>query len=181
MGSPKQLIEVEGQTLIHRTVRTALASLAASVVVTTSDNGVDFEAELHGQQWTRALVENPQLGQSQSIKAGLATAESLDNIDAVLFTPCDLPLLSTSHLNDLITTYQSGLWKIVTSCYDDVLGAPLIVARELWPELHALEGDVGARKILPLHRQSTTSIPWQQGQFDLDTPADVTKYTQRKF
>ncbi len=173
MGRPKQLIEWDGQTLIRRTVATTLASRSDSVVVTTAENGVDFEAELRGLKWTRANVENPQEVQSQSIRAALKTVEELGHFEAILFTPCDLPLLSISHLNALIDKYRSENWNIVASRYSGVLGAPMIVGRALWPELSALRGDTGARKLLAFHPSSTTSIEWTDGKFDLDTPADV--------
>jgi len=173
MGTPKQLIEWESQTLIRRTVQTVLASDADAVVVTTAVNGVDFRAELRGLEWMRAEVENPQEGQSQSVRAGTQAVGELGDFDAILFTPCDLPLLSVSHLNALIGVYRSGDWDITASRYCEVLGAPLIVSRALWPELFALRGDTGARKLLDFHAQTTTCIEWMDGQFDLDTPADV--------
>lgn len=173
MGRPKQLIERGGQTLIRRTVETVLASDVSFVVVTVAANGPPFEAQLRGLQWTRAEVENPQEGQSQSVRAGAQAVENGGDFDAILFTPCDLPLLSVSHLNALIETYRSGNWDIAASRYNEVLGAPMIVSRALWPELHELRGDTGARKLLASHAQTTTFIEWTDGQFDLDTPDDV--------
>lgn len=177
LGRPKQLLEVEGQTLIRRTVQTVLASAVDAVVVATSLGEVNFDAELHGLNWTRATVEHSQLGQSESVRAGLQTVESLGNFDAILFTPCDLPLLSATHLNALVEKYQRGLCNIVASRYDGVLGAPLILDRELWPELRALRGDTGVRKILPSHKGTTTFIEWEAGKFDLDTPDDVKAFS----
>ncbi|BCM93386.1 purine catabolism protein PucB [Abditibacteriota bacterium] len=179
LGQPKQLIEFEGQTLIRRTVGTVIASMVDLVVVTTSVNGIGFEEELEGMKWTRAVVENPQLGQSESVKAGLHAVEARGGFDAILLTPCDLPLLSISHLNELIATYQSGKWDIVASRYGGTLGAPLIVGRELWPELHELRGDVGVRKILPAHLQTTAAVMWEEGKFDIDTPKDIKMLTSR--
>ncbi len=173
MGRPKQLIEFEGQTVIRRTVQTLNDCSANLVIVTTANNGVDFAAELEGLHWQQAVVENAHQGQSESVRAGLHAVEAEGNFDAILFTPCDLPLLSVSHLNALLAKYRSGGWTIVASRYDDVLGAPLIVGRELWPELHELRGDGGVRKILPAHSKETATVDWEEGQFDLDTPADV--------
>ncbi|RYZ81219.1 MAG: hypothetical protein EOP06_23905, partial [Proteobacteria bacterium] len=104
----------------------------------------------------------------------------IKKLDAVLFTHCDLPLLSSGHLDALIIQYLGGGWDIVASRYDDVLGTPLIVGKALWPELHSLRGDVGVRKILPMHRERTTFVQWDNGQFDLDTPEDVAAYEARE-
>lgn len=180
LGKPKQLLEWEGQTLLRRTVNTVLASNVAAVVVTTAPNGVDFERELSGLDWTRAQVKNAPEGQSQSVQAGLNAVELLGDFDAILFTPCDLPLLSTSHLNALLSRFQSKNWSIVASRFDAVLGAPMIVGRALWPELQKLSGDVGARKLLAVHLADTTSILWEEGRFDLDTPHDVAEWMNSK-
>ncbi len=173
MGRPKQLIQFNGQSLIRRIVRTVLACDVGAVWVTTASNGVDFEAELNGLLWTRAEVTNSQEGQSQSVRAGLHAVEMRGNFDAILFLPCDLPLLSTSHLNALIGEFRSEKWNIVASRFDGVLGAPMIVGRSVWPEVEHLRGDVGARKVLATHPQTTTFIEWEDGKLDLDTPADV--------
>lgn len=179
LGRPKQLLEFEGWTLIRRTVETVAASNVDWVVVTMSKNGVDFERELHGLEWMGAVVESPQCGQSESIKAGLRAVEERGEFEGVLFTPCDLPLLSKDHLNTLVAIFQDEKWDVVASRYEGILGAPMIVGRGMWPELHALQGDVGARKIVPGHLESTTSVVWEAGLIDLDTPEDVQRYKDR--
>jgi CTP:molybdopterin cytidylyltransferase MocA len=125
--------------------------------------------------WTRAEVEEAHLGQSESVRAGLRTVQGHGDFDAVLLTPCDLPLLSVAHLNALLSRYRGGNWDIVASKYDGVLGAPLIVGRALWAEVDGLRGDAGVRKILPSHQQSTSYIEWDGGRFDVDTVDDVTR------
>lgn len=173
LGRPKQLIEFRGQTLLRRTAQTVLASLADALVVTTGDNGVDSEVQLCGLNWTRAAVVNAQEGQSNSVRAGLEAVESLGEFEAILFTPCDLPLLSAAHLNALIEKYRSANWNMVASRYDETSGAPMIVSHALWPELRGLRGDVGARRLLAFHAQRATFVEWPDGRFDMDTPDDV--------
>lgn len=180
MGKPKQLIEFEGQSLLRRTVETVIASSVDFVVVTTADNGVDFARELSGLDWTAAQVEKPEQGQSESVRAGLSTVEEYGDFDAILFTPCDLPLLSIEHLDALLAKYRRGDWDIVASRYDGIAGAPLIIGRTLWPEIWELRGDTGMRKILPSRRASTLCIEWEDGKFDLDTPEDVEALLNRR-
>jgi molybdenum cofactor cytidylyltransferase len=175
LGTPKQLLEIGSQTLLRCTVETILAARVGLVVVSLEKGVSAFVDTLHGLDWKRAEVENPQLGQSESIRAGLEIVAQQD-FDGVLLTPCDLPLLSSQHLNALITKYQIENSQIVASRYHNVLGAPMLIDRALWPDLRELRGDIGARKILPLYEHTTTFIDWNEGQFDLDTIEDVEKF-----
>lgn len=175
LGTPKQLLEIDGKPLLRRTVETALASQVDLIIVSLSKDAEAFVDSLDGLDYKRAEVENPELGQSESIRAGLEIVAQHD-FDAVLITPCDLPLLTTQHLNALMAKYQKGQWQIVASRYDEVLGAPMLIDRALWPELLNLRGDTGARRILPLHSDVTTFINWDEGQFDFDTAEDVERF-----
>jgi molybdenum cofactor cytidylyltransferase len=175
LGTPKQLLEIGSKTLLRRTVETTLASQVGLVVVSLAKDASAFVDTLHDLNWKRAEVTNPELGQSESIRAGLEIVAQHD-FDAVLLIPCDLPLLSSEHLDALIIKYQQEQWQIVASRYLEILGAPMLIDRALWPDLHNLRGDTGARKILPLYEHVTTFIDWDAGQFDLDTPQDVEKF-----
>ncbi len=174
LGTPKQLLEIGGKTLLRRTVETAMSSRAKFVVVCLAKGDSASENALSGLDFRLASVENPQLGQSESVRAGLELAAPY--CDAILFTPCDLPLLSSAHLNALISKFEAENRAIVASRYDGILGAPLILGRELWDEVRALRGDVGARKIVAKHAEKAAFVDWEAGQFDLDTPEDVAKF-----
>ncbi|MDQ3815748.1 MAG: NTP transferase domain-containing protein [Armatimonadota bacterium] len=68
-----------------------LASQVGLVVVSLAKDASALVDTLHDLDWKRAEVTNPQLGQSESIRAGLEIVAPHD-FDAVLLTPCDLPL-----------------------------------------------------------------------------------------
>lgn len=175
LGTPKQLLEIGSKTLLRRTVETTLASQVGLVVVSLEKDATAFVGTLHDLNWKRAEVKNPQLGQSESIRAGLEIVAQ-HHFDAVLITPCDLPLLSSEHLNALITEYRQEQWQIVASRYLEILGAPMLIDRSLWPDLRKLRGDTGARKLLSLYGYTTTFMDWNEGQYDLDTPQDVERF-----
>ena len=175
LGTPKQLLEIDGKTLLRRTVETTLASQTGLVVVSLPKDAKAFVDSLHGLNCKWAEVGNPEMGQSESIRAGLEVVAQHE-FEAVLITPCDLPLLSSAHLNALIAKYQKEPWQIIASRYGEVLGAPMVIDRALWPALRDLRGDTGARKILPHYQETTTFIDWSEGQFDLDTTEDVERF-----
>ena len=58
--------------------------------------------------------------------------------------------------------------------YDDVLAPPTLYARELFPELSALEGEAGGKRVMKRHRGEALEIAWPAAKLaDLDVPADV--------
>src|SRR5947199_301863 len=52
---------------------------------------------------------------------------------------------------------------------------PVVLARELWPELEQLEGDSGARQLLDAHPELLDVVPAQGRPDDIDTPDDYAK------
>jgi molybdenum cofactor cytidylyltransferase len=179
MQSRKQLLLIEGETMVHRALRTALEADFDFVIAAIKSGDEEITQALSGLDFEIAPVENPQLGQSESIRAGLEIAAKR-GCDAILFMPCDLPLLTTKHLNALISHYKTGTSAIVASRYDGIVGTPLILDNSLWNELRELRGDIGARKIVSRHSDQTFLIDWEGGKFDLDTPADLEIYLSQK-
>ena len=167
LGQPKQLLRFDGQTLIRRTAQTVLASDCARVLVIVGRDADDIASELGDLPVEVIVNEDWPEGMASSVRCA---AHNAGEADALLLTPCDLPLLSSAHLRALIENYRAGEAPIVASRYNEVLGAPLIIARALWPELLQLRGDVGARRVITRHRASF--VEWPDGAVDVDTPAD---------
>lgn len=177
MGEPKQLIEIEGQTLLRRTVETALASRADLVIVVSRH----FEEVADLPALQAAFYRQPD-ALSDSIQNGLSAIRDWEGengrIDAALFVPCDLPLLTSAHLDALIEEFR-GQTQIVASQFADTLGIPMLFGRALWPELDALRGDKGGRHIIAKHPHATASVEFEGARFDLDTPDDVAAFRRR--
>lgn len=171
MGSPKQRLELNGKTLLRRTVETVVASFGHAHVV-LGFHAAEFQKSLHDLPVSPVFAPDWESGLSHSVKAALAFVEETPSFDAVLFVPCDLPLLSSEHLNALVAAYQSSNAPLVVSRWDDVLGVPALFDRALWPELRTLTGDEGARKIIRRHEKVAVGLPFEGG-LDLDTPQQV--------
>ena len=170
LGQPKQLLQINGESLIRRAARTVLDARIERVLILVGRDASAIEAEL--SDFPVEIVVNCDWrdGMAPSVRAAVATAADSSHGDALLLTPCDLPLLSSEHLRALIEKYQSENAPIVASRYNQTLGAPLVIARELWPELAQLRGDVGARRVVMRHEAQW--IEWPGGAFDVDTRQD---------
>lgn len=169
LGQPKQLLRQGGQTLIRRTARTVTDAQVERVFVVVGDGSHAAAIETELRDLSVEIVVNSEWreGMASSVRAAVAAA---GEADALLLTPCDLPLLSSSHLSALVEKFERESALIVASRYNETLGAPLVIARVLWPELLELRGDVGARRVIARHEASY--VEWPDGAFDVDTRAD---------
>lgn len=170
LGRAKQLLQLDGQSLIRRVARTVVDTQIERVLVIVGRDAAAIEAELYDLSVEIVVNSDWREGMASSVRVGVAAA---GEADALLLTPCDLPLLSVAHLRALIEQFERESTRIVASRYNETLSAPLVIARELWPELLELRGDVGARRVIARHQAGF--IEWPEGAFDVDTREDWEK------
>jgi molybdenum cofactor cytidylyltransferase len=178
MGRPKQLIEIAGEPLIVRTVRRALAGGLQQVVVVMGAYRAQVEAALDAAGLTPAAgvvrVDNPRWadGQAMSVHAGLAGLPAA--VEAAIFMPVDQPFAPSLLLRQLVRAWQTGAPMAAPSVVGSLRGAPALFDRSLWPELLALQGDVGGRLLLRRYGAEVAGIP-VPGELlrDWDRPEDV--------
>jgi CTP:molybdopterin cytidylyltransferase MocA/xanthine/CO dehydrogenase XdhC/CoxF family maturation factor len=170
MGEPKQLLDYKGSTLLRRAATVALEAGCGPVAVVIGAGGDRMRAELGGLPVRIVQNDDWSEGLSTSVKAGLAVLE--DSVDAVIFAPCDQPGVDAAMLKGLVAARERSGKGIVVSGYADAWGAPMLVAKRHWPAVRELSGDRGAQRIANAHREDVECVPFPQGLFDIDTPAD---------
>ncbi len=170
-GAPKQLHDFAGEPLVRRIARIALASRLAQVRVVIGPHSAAMRQALEGL--ALQIVENPFFaeGQSTSVRVGL---EDLD-ATAALFLPVDQPFLDPSLLHRLIAAHEHGSGRIIVPRSGSRRGAPVLFDRAFFPELRALEGDVGGRVLLRRHAAEIHEIEVENPLelTDIDTPEDL--------
>lgn len=121
--------------------------------------------------FTVLLNPQPELGQSHSLRLGLANCRKSDGC---LFLTGDQPFLSADTLQRLIAAWQSepnGIW----GCdFHGHFSIPSIFPAAVYDELLSQGGDVGGREVMRAHPElvHTISAPPQE-HFDIDTQADL--------
>lgn len=172
---PKQLLPVEGEPLVRRTARRALASRLAEVIVVVGHQARQVSAALRGLPVR--IVENPafQTGQASSVRVGLEAVDSSST--ASLFMPADQPNLDSRVIDALIGLFESTGGPIVVPTFEGVRAAPVLFARSLFDELQGLVGDIGGRQLFPRHADGIVELPLADtGPLaDLDTQEDRKK------
>jgi molybdenum cofactor cytidylyltransferase len=176
MGEPKQLLAYHGTTLLQYTIATALLVPCAPVVVVLGAHAAQIRRQIGDACVLIAENRDWHEGMGSSLRTGLR--ELLDaqpDTDAVIFLLCDQPLLTPETLRKLIAEHEQTGSMIVASEYDGTLGVPALFTRAFYPELLALEGADGARKIIWTHRAHAIGVPFSEGAVDIDTPADYAR------
>jgi CTP:molybdopterin cytidylyltransferase MocA len=173
MGSPKQLLPVDGKPLLLRSVEAALASAAWPVVVVLGAQADQIRPIL--ARTPVIVAENPAWGEGMaaSIRTGVTTLRQFSRaLDAVVIALCDQPGFSSSVIAQLVATQQTTGRGIVAAHYSGRNGAPALFRRELFPTLSSLTGEEGARSLLNGDPTRVASVDLPQLAVDLDTPDD---------
>jgi molybdenum cofactor cytidylyltransferase len=181
MGEPKQLLRLDGRTLLRRTVDTLLASPAWPVVVVLGAHMETIRPEV--ARLPVLIVENREWveGLASSIRTGVSVLETFSlSIEAALLVLCDQPNLSPDAITRLIETHHRTGKSIVAAGYAcpergrgaGPPGPPALFARSHFHELMELRGAGGARPLLARHAELLATVDLPELATDLDTPAD---------
>lgn len=182
MGRPKLLLAAGEETLLQRAVRRALCSRLDRVVLVLGCRAEDMEARLGNLLGDPRLsvVRNPHWaqGMSTSLIAGLEAVER--NYAHVMVILADMPQLTSAHIDELLAGYQQAAKPLGALCLRGRRTHPVIIARSLYPELHKLEGDRGARDLFERFQEKICLVepasPFDDR--DIDTPADYRAFRE---
>jgi molybdenum cofactor cytidylyltransferase len=85
----------------------------------------------------------------------------------------DMPLVTTSMFEMLVSTYRQKRSPLVISDYDGVNAPPMLYDRCLFDELAMSEGQGCGKHVVKRHRHEAQSLSWPaEALADLDVPAD---------
>lgn len=168
MGRPKALMDFEGESLLRRSVKVALASGCSPVMAVVGPWEPDL-GDLDVQ-----VIPNPMAkeGMASSIRLGVAALGA--DVDAVLLLTVDQPMVDADLLDDLGELFMQDPSRPAACGYAGTVGVPALFPRHLFPDLMALSGDRGAKAILL--RNECARLPFPAGERDLDRPSDLVRF-----
>jgi molybdenum cofactor cytidylyltransferase len=171
MGTPKQLLPIQGSNLVRYLAGISIASICDPIVVVLGANAQEIRPEI--ADLPLQIIENQhwQAGMGTSIGIGLATLLAREpGLNAVVILVCDQPFVSTALIDRLVAVYQSTDYPIVATTYLETVGVPALFGDRYFCKLLQLNADSGARRIIQQHLHETYTISFPQGAIDLDTP-----------
>jgi molybdenum cofactor cytidylyltransferase len=172
MGGPNKLLaEINGKPLIRIVVEEALASRARPVVVVTGHQRDRVEAALSGLP--AQFVHNAHFaeGLGTSLKAGIAALPA--DVDGAIVCLGDMPQVDAALIDRLIAALDPDKGALVAvPTFDGKRGNPVVWSRRFFPDLMAVEGDVGARHLIGRYAEAVIEVPvdGNGALIDVDTP-----------
>ena len=171
-GSPKQLLDWQGQPLLRHVVLQTLAAPVQQIVVVVGAHFEEVTMTLQGLPVT--MVYNPdwEQGQSTSMQAGLRACAP--ETQAVLFVLGDQPALPPELTQRLVAAHRQTLAPIVAPRHRGHRGNPVLFDRTCFAELLAVTGDSGGRSLFTKHADQVVWIETGPETLDdIDRPEDV--------
>lgn len=176
MKGIKQLLPWKNKTLISHTIQIGLKSHVDSVFVVLGSNYNELAGEI--EKYKIKIIKNINWagGMGTSIACAVQNIKkSHPDMDAVLITLVDQPLIESRHINKLITKYIDSNYNIVSTKIGSKSGVPAIFSSAYYNDLIELNEDVGARKIIELYKTSNYTLNFDDKIVDIDTLEDYDK------
>lgn len=130
------LIEAAGSRLSH------------TIIVAASDDELGWLPNTHKGEFSAIYSEDSDKGMAFSLRIGLAAAQAKHRkLDAVVVLLADMPFVTSTLINRLIHRFeQNSSLDYVASLDGTVMKPPILLARSMFTAVHALDGDIGARR-----------------------------------
>ncbi|MBC9932364.1 nucleotidyltransferase family protein [Chitinophaga qingshengii] len=176
LGTPKQQVRFEQQSLLKRIIHTAQQTSARPIVVVLGAFADNILPETTNSEAIVIINPHWETGMGSSIQAGVQHLLHIaNNVSDVLILLCDQPFITAALLEELITTHLRENKGITACTYGNTTGTPIIFHQKYFPLLQTLSGQEGAKKIIYQHPDDVTTLPFPEGSIDIDTPEDLKK------
>lgn len=176
MGTPKQLLRFDEESLLRRAARAALEAHCAPVIVVVGASADLAKREV--ADLAAIVVENCEWrsGMASSVRAGVRGAVVNDpQLEAIVVLLCDQPHVTPAVVENLMAAHRRTAAKVVASSYGSTFGVPALFGRRLFEELTRLESASGAKQLIAEHSSDVVFVAFAGGEIDVDTPADYAR------
>lgn len=182
-GGLKQLASVDGDPLLARVIRAALASSLDNTILV-----LGFEAEKIAGQ-LKDVLAHPALsvvtnhawsqGMATSLRAGMARIDR--SFDAVMILLGDFPYLDARIIDLVLDAFRNADKGICLPVQEGQWGHPVCISSRYFDALMQVEGDQGAREIIRKNWSDVYQFPIQEnGSFlDIDSKQDLERLPER--
>lgn len=156
-GSNKLLSDFRGRPLWEYAWKLAVdvkKAVAGTEVLMVSG----YQPLLEAPEVIPVRNDAPMLGASHTIRLGVKQAQKM-HAEYAVFMVADQPMLTTGSVVRLIEAREPG--KIVCLSKDGRAGNPVVFHRDFFPELLALTGDCGGKKVMHRHMDA---VKWVEAE-----------------
>ncbi|MEA2263931.1 MAG: molybdenum cofactor cytidylyltransferase [Acidobacteriaceae bacterium] len=178
MGEAKPLLRLGESTVLGQTLENVRGAGVDEIVLV-----LGFSAETVRQQLPTSGIGGLKIvvnqaymqGMASSLRAGLSAVGP--RIDAVLIVLADQPFIRPETLDRIVDRYRQSHAQIVIPSYKGFRGNPVLLDRSLFPEVMALDGDIGCRAIFGSHLEGIVKAEVEDVGIllDIDTKDDYVR------
>ncbi len=173
MGEPKQLLPIHGRPLLESALAAACDSRLDEVVLVLGAHADEIRRSV--RLGRARVVLNPAYarGMSTSLQAGIAGLGIQVRRAVVILG--DQPDINAEVIDRLLDTQAASGLPAAALSFDGLLHPPVVLARELWGEIEALQGDVGLRALVRAHPELVAAVEADRPgghPIDIDTRED---------
>jgi molybdenum cofactor cytidylyltransferase len=173
MGMAKQLLGIEGKTLLERTLDNVRAARVSEIVLVLGAEAEEIQRQLPAGDFRVVVNSEYQQGMGTSLRCGLAAVSP--STQAALIVLADQPFVRPATLDRLIAYHAESQAQIVLPLHRGFRGNPVLLDRSVFPEVMSLSGDVGCRAIFGNHTDGIHKLEVDDPGvlLDIDTEADL--------
>jgi len=170
MGRPKQLLPLGDRSLLDHVLRETLNSDLDLVILVLGHKAEEItealKTDLSHPKLRITVNSDYREGISTSIIAGLRVVE--EDYEHLMVILGDMPLITSSLINLLIRRFLASGAPLGAVKMKNRRSHPVIFARGLYPELHQLRGDRGAKDLFLRYHDQVLLIEPEEDYDDRD-------------
>lgn len=174
LGSPKQLVELDGRPLLESVVA-AVHEWPVDLVIVVL--GASADEILDSVDLGEAMVivnEGWDEGIASSIRVGLDVLTREPGWERAFIVMGDQPRIPPEVPERMLAVAEDSSRPAVVPVYRYERGNPVLFDRSLWPRLMTLEGDGGASGLMRTHQEWVEEVRFDHlPPRDVDTQSDV--------
>ena len=156
MGTPKALLQYEGETFLDRLIR-IFSAVCSPVVVVLGYHSQIIRQGLRPHAGVRfATNPDPDRGMFSSLQCGLAMIPP--EMQAVMFTPVDHPDIAEDTVERLAGLFRSQAAPLTIPVYQREHGHPVCISRAVINHLTSLPVTANANDILHSYYENASFI-----------------------
>jgi molybdenum cofactor cytidylyltransferase len=170
-GSPKALVRLGGEPVLHRAVANASRIAGHSVTVVLGSHAQEIAPALRQRAVSIALNRGWEEGIASSIRVAVRTAPP--GSPGLLLMLADQVAVTADDLKRLHAVWRRHPILIAAALHGGAPGLPAIFPQWAFAQLLSLRGDGDPRRVLRHSVDRVVRLPMPNAAVDLDTPEDL--------
>ena len=177
MDTIKQLLKIEGKTLIENAIETSMKIKNTSILCVLGAHAAEIKKKVDLSSVDVTINKDYELGLSSSIISGIKHLQKQKKqFDGIFLLLADQPAIKLAYYQEMVALFSKEKKKIIASKYENGFGVPAIFPKSFIENLLEIKGDKGAKEFLQKNKKEILSPKTLVNLVDIDTPKEYKSY-----